>query len=145
MTFYTKNGCYPRHLPEILEMPNGEIRTDSSTFTDEELALTGWTEAPSHPTDFDPEVQIMDWNTETSNYEVIDIPQSELDAREAFGWLGLRGERNEILSQSDYMVIKAYETGTTLDSEWATYRQALRDLPSSTSDLNAVVWPTKPS
>ena len=147
MTLYTKSGCLPRHLPEFLYMPNGDLRTDSSTYTEEEIAEAGWSVAPEPPSesDYNSEVQMISWNSETSLYEIIDIPQSELDLRTEMAWIGLRHERNELLAQSDYMVIKAYETGTTLDSEWAAYRQALRDLPNNTSDLNDVVWPIKPS
>jgi len=143
-THYTKEGCLPRPLPEILQLSNGDVRSGSLTFTAEEIADAGWTVAPEIPT-FNPVTQVANWSTENSNYVIENIPQEILDERTEAMWRGIRHERNEILSQSDYMVIKAYETGTTLDSDWAAYRQALRDLPSSTSDVNAVVWPTKPS
>ena len=56
----------------------------------------------------------------------------------------LREERNNKLSESDYMG----NSDVTMSSDWKTYRQALRDLPSGldTEDkVNKVTWPTEPS
>ena len=143
-THYTKEGCLPRPLPEILQLSNGDVRSGSLTFTAEEIADAGWTVAPEIPT-FNHVTQVANWSTENSNYVIENIPQEILDERTEAMWRGIRHERNEILSQSDYMVIKAYETGTTLDSDWAAYRQTLRDLPSTSDDPSSIVWPTKPS
>ena len=42
--------------------------------------------------------------------------------------LMLRNLRNELLQESDWVVIKAQETSTSIPSAWITYRQELRDL-----------------
>jgi len=77
---------------------------------------------------------------------------SELDAAEAMKLL--REERNVLLSETDWMVIKSQETGVAMSDAWKTYRQALRDLPASSTpsldanydlDLTSVTWPTEPS
>ena len=77
---------------------------------------------------------------------------SELDASEAMKLL--REERNVLLSETDWMVIKSQETGVAMSNAWKTYRQALRDLPASSTptldanyelDLSSVTWPTEPS
>jgi hypothetical protein len=47
----------------------------------------------------------------------------------------MRAARDRALEASDWRVIRAAETGVALDADWATYRQALRDLP------NAEGWP----
>ena len=47
----------------------------------------------------------------------------------------MRANRDRALEASDWRVIRAAETGVALDTDWATYRQALRDLP------NAEGWP----
>ena len=66
----------------------------------------------------------------------------------------LRMERDKLLRDTDWVVTKAIETGTNVPTNWKTYRQALRDLPaSSTPKLNtrggldhtSISWPTKPS
>jgi hypothetical protein len=40
-----------------------------------------------------------------------------------------RAQRDTLLAETDWMVLKATETGATLADDWKTYRQALRDLP----------------
>ena len=68
----------------------------------------------------------------------------------------LRSERDRLLAESDWVVTKAAETGVAETDAWKTYRQALRELPSTqtpvmedtpTSQLGIknVTWPTKPS
>ena len=66
----------------------------------------------------------------------------------------LRIERDFLIAQSDWRVTKAKETGTNIPAAWKTYRQALRDLPASSTptldsnndlDMSSVTWPTEPS
>ena len=52
-----------------------------------------------------------------------------------------RAERDNRLAQSDWMGL----SDTTMPDAWKTYRQALRDLPASTSDYDNVSWPTEPT
>ena len=56
----------------------------------------------------------------------------------------LRRVRDEMLAASDWVVVKAQEAGEAVPAAWATYRQALRDLPTNTADPANPVWPTKP-
>ena len=59
----------------------------------------------------------------------------------------LRAKRNALLTETDYIVIKAKETGTTIPTAWKTYRQALRDITenlTTVDEVNAVVFPDKP-
>jgi len=66
----------------------------------------------------------------------------------------LRVERDKRLTDSDWVVTKAIETGDIVSNVWKVYRQSLRDLPLSSSpqldsyynlDLTSVNWPTEPS
>lgn len=41
-----------------------------------------------------------------------------------------RAERDRALQACDWRAIRAAETGVPMSAEWASYRQALRDLPS---------------
>ena len=59
----------------------------------------------------------------------------------------VRNRRTSLLSNSDWMS----GSDVTMSDEWRTYRQALRDLPSTASpsldedgQLTGVTWPTKP-
>lgn len=76
----------------------------------------------------------------------------ELDKSEALKIL--RIERNEKLIDCDWVVIKSNETGVPVSDSWKTYRQALRDLPATSSpnltstgylDYTSFTWPTEPS
>jgi len=54
----------------------------------------------------------------------------------------LRKERNKLLVESDWtQVIDA----AVDQAAWATYRQALRDLPENTADVFNPIYPTKPT
>ena len=66
----------------------------------------------------------------------------------------LREERDRLIRQSDWRIVKAKETSTNIPAAWKTYRQALRDLPASSTpklnsddnlDMSSVTWPTPPS
>ena len=62
----------------------------------------------------------------------------------------LRQKRDNLLKQSDWEILKELEKGNTISTAMKTYRQDLRDLPSTiadddtASDVDAIVFPTKP-
>ena len=55
-----------------------------------------------------------------------------------------RGTRDRLLADCDWVVVKAVESGQAVPTEWATYRQALRDLPQQIGFPTTIVWPVKP-
>ncbi len=66
----------------------------------------------------------------------------------------LRVERNRLLAETDWVSTKSIDTGVGISTDWKTYRQSLRDLPStqtpvldnnSSVGISSVTWPTKPS
>ncbi len=76
--------------------------------------------------------------------------QADLEAekpviKNILGFQQLRYQRDKKLAETDWVVTKANETGVAESDEWKTYRQALRDLPSNTTDPFNPTWPTKPS
>lgn len=56
----------------------------------------------------------------------------------------LREQRDQLLTQSDWVLLDDVPMSESKRSAWKAYRQALRDMPQST-DFQNVVWPTKPS
>ena len=64
--------------------------------------------------------------------------QADLDAKAAES---VRTDRDAKLSESDWMVIKSAETGIALATEWATYRQALRDITAQDGFPHNVILP----
>lgn len=76
--------------------------------------------------------------------------QADLEAekpviKNILGFEQLRYNRDKKLAETDWVVTKANETGVAESEAWKTYRQALRDLPSNTTDPFNPTWPTKPS
>jgi len=67
--------------------------------------------------------------------------QARLDEEAA---KSVRAQRDAKLAESDWMVIRSAETGVALDSNWATYRQALRDITAQAGFPHSVTWPDKP-
>ena len=59
----------------------------------------------------------------------------------------LRPIRNELLAQSDWVVIKEREEGGSVSNfaDWKKYRQELRDITNTYKSLEDVKWPTAPS
>ena len=60
------------------------------------------------------------------------------------GWVKVRKERNQLLKDSDYIMVSDAPVGETQKQEWTTYRQALRDIPQDYDSPDEVVYPTKP-
>lgn len=59
-------------------------------------------------------------------------------------WMHIRGDRNRLLSESDFTRLDDAPITPEKRAEWATYRQALRDITTQ-PDPFAIVWPTDPN
>lgn len=81
-------------------------------------------------------------NVWTQNYIVSDLPADETAARADAQWIVIRAERDAKLAASDWTQIADAPVD---DLVWATYRQALRDLPQTQTDPFNIVWPTAPA
>ena len=64
--------------------------------------------------------------------------QATLDAQAA---AIVRIQRDDKLKDTDWRA----GSDLTLSDEWATYRQALRDIPAQAGFPNSITWPTEPS
>jgi hypothetical protein len=52
----------------------------------------------------------------------------------------VRNQRNRLLSETDWMAL----SDNTMTPEWASYRQALRDITAQEGFPYDVIWPNKP-
>ena len=93
------------------------------------------------------------------NYEIVDMFADTTDegvtttkaqheeafmaARNATQWTAIRSDRDNRLKDTDWVSIRAADTATPMSAEWASYRQALRDITTQT-DPFSITWPTKP-
>ena len=92
------------------------------------------------------------WYDPTSNIvkckdKIDEVPEATIEELEAFKLemdiRDVRGNRNRLLAESDWTQNR--DVVLSNDTEWKTYRQALRDLPANTTDWTNPPWPTKPS
>lgn len=76
--------------------------------------------------------------------EVQQMTADDIQAAKDSAMAQIRGDRNRLLAQSDYTQIP--DNPNPNKTEWATYRQALRDLPANvTSDPRTFNdWPKDP-
>jgi len=65
-------------------------------------------------------------------------------AKDAEQAKSVRASRDSKLAESDWRVIKSAETATALPTEWATYRQALRDVTAQAGFPWTITWPDAP-
>ena len=76
------------------------------------------------------------------------VPQDDTrDARIlAEKWANIRTRRNRLLTESDWVVVKAKEEhpNASIPSDWVDYRTEHRDITKQ-SDPDDITWPTKPS
>ena len=57
-------------------------------------------------------------------------------------WRGVRKTRNRMLELSDWTQLP--DVPLTNKAAWATYRQALRDVPQTNTDPANITWPVAP-
>ncbi len=95
----------------------------------------------------------VDFPDDIENYKydisagtIVRQQQSILDDRQSdLSWKMLREARDSRLTVSDWTQSADSPLTDTKKQEWATYRQALRDLPANTTDPANPTWPTQPS
>jgi hypothetical protein len=106
------------------EIVDGEIVDEQPALTIEDveamLALQFPPEIPAEPFPGDPEATWVYW--------------SDMDTAE-------RGVPDEWVLETDWRVVPDASWDT---NPWEEYRQALRDLPSNTTDPRKAIWPTAP-
>jgi hypothetical protein len=97
----------------------------------------------------DPYLEIDDKTVEI-NYVLVDFTQEQINTFINGKWASLRQKRNLLLSDTDWLVLIAYENNIEVSNELKNYRQQLRDFPETIQDIlnfdidNAQNWPTKP-
>lgn len=89
-------------------------------------------------------VEQIDGNWYTK-YSVADMDAETIATKDAEQATSVRIQRDEKLKESDWMVVKSIETQSVFSPEWATYRQALRDVTSQSGFPWEVQWPEQPT
>ena len=113
--------------------------------------LIGWYDSEIHDNIPTPNIEVTDeqWQEAiNNNYNKINADGSgevfEFRSNEIVNsakWDLIRDKRNRLLAETDFYALP----DVTMTTEMSTYRQQLRDLPTSTSNPDDVVFPTKPT
>tara|TARA_B100001939_G_C16926309_1_gene611787 strand:- start:190 stop:657 length:468 start_codon:yes stop_codon:yes gene_type:complete len=143
---YSFNGEYPIDtLPHRIRLSDGSTRTDSSTFTSEELVDAGYVEV-SNPPDFNQETHKLVWSG--TEWQTVLLTESEISARNEQRWKDIRLTRDQRIERIEWRIMRhqsetrqGITTTTDNISDLDTYIQALRDITSTTTNPLEVVWP----
>tara|TARA_Y100000004_G_scaffold86021_1_gene96473 strand:- start:43 stop:522 length:480 start_codon:yes stop_codon:yes gene_type:complete len=146
---YSVNGDYPiTTLPHRIRLSNGLTKTDNTTFTDSDLVSAGITTVADNPS-YNANTQKLVWNRETTEWDVTELTQDELDQITDSKWIQVRSQRDYLLSEADQRVLRyqseeraGITTHTDSISDLDTYMQELRDIPQTNSNPDNIVWPT---
>jgi len=100
--------------------------------TPEVAAKRGWIEFP--------EGVDIGWSFDWVGVPIEPAPDLEDLANSA------RAKRDKLLAESDVMVLLDRWSAMTTEQQaaWASYRQALRDIPQQEGFPTVIVWPEKP-
>ena len=115
-----------------------EHQVDNTFYFDDDVLIeVGWsvhTWTDGFPTGFSSPPTIL-----TEEEITQDIYNSKVEQVQKF--------REELLKESDWIVIRAVDTNTDIPTEWQVYRQALRDITIHPNypDLLDSDWPVKPT
>jgi hypothetical protein len=83
-------------------------------------------------------------NVWTLNWSVESLTQTEQEAKNTSQAKSVRHTRDDKLKECDWVVIKNLETNSNIPGAWATYRQALRDVPTQAGFPWTITWPDAP-
>ncbi len=141
---YSYKTQYPAPLPNRIRLSSGLTRTDSSTFTSEEIADAGYVAVDVAPS-YDNKTQKLVWNS--GSWEVISLTDEEIAANDALLWKEIRETRDSKINEVEWRVMRnlsetriGITTTTDNISNLDTYIQELRDISKHTDPEN-ITWP----
>jgi len=82
--------------------------------------------------------------SESGGVVTVTEPAGWLENKTNEAWEKIRKERNQLLGESDYIILADAPVDETQKQEWTTYRQVLRDIPQDYDSPDEVVYPDKP-
>ena len=146
MPLYSYKTEYPSSkISQRIRLSDGSTRTDSSTFTSDQLLDAGYVEV-SNPPDFNQETHKLVWTG--TEWQIVILTESEISDRNVKRWDDIRKIREDKIKHVEWRVMRNLSetrqgiTPTTDNiSDLDTYIQSLRDITSTTTNPLEVVWP----
>jgi len=138
--YFSFNGTEPIFITSIL-LSSGQIRTEPSSWTDEELADVGAT-GPYFKPAHDTSTEELEWDSDALTWNV--VPRKVEEISEVEMWNLMRSQRNARLVETDQLMHSDYPITEEEKDNLLAYRKALRDFPSTITDPLDFTWPTPP-
>ena len=146
MPLYSYKTEYPSSkISQRIRLSDGSTRTDSSTFTSDQLLDAGYVEV-SNPPDFNQETHKLVWTG--TEWQIVILTESEISDRNVKRWDDIRKIREDKIKHVEWRVMRNLSetrqgiTPTTDNiSDLDPYIQSLRDITSTTTNPLEVVWP----
>ena len=145
MTLYSYKTQYPdSNIPERIRLSDGNTRTDSSTFTPEELIDAGYI-LVEDPTVYDEETHKLIWSG--TAFERVGLTDLEIAAKTAKRWVEIRAHRDSKICEVEWRILRNQsEVRLGLEPtedihQLDVYVQALRDLTKQSDNPLEIVWP----
>lgn len=142
---YSYNGKYPEILPERIRLSDGRVRTDSSSFTNEELADAGYVAVEDSPS-YNSLTHKLSWDG--TNWQIIELTTIEVNEKKRLQWLEIRKERDNKISNIEWKIMRnlsetrlGITTTTDLLSDLDSYVNNLRNITTQSDPYN-ITWPT---
>ena len=129
-----KNVSFPEKMSDALLESWGVFKV--TTLARPDVSNDSFAEQKQNP-EFVDSKWVLGWEVKTKTQEQI---QQETNAASEKA----RKIRDNLLSECDWVVIKCFESSQSIPSQWASYRQALRDVPQQNGFPSNIVWPVKP-
>jgi len=139
LKYYAFGGAEPIYV-ESIKLSTGQIRTDPTSWTSDELADVGATGPYTKPS-YNIDTQELQWDQSALDWNVVAITLDTPTAIEQ--WTQVRLDRNTMLVDTDQLMNEDYPFATGQKDALLTYRAALRDVGSQSDPYN-ITWPTPP-
>lgn len=84
------------------------------------------------------------YDCEWDHINLVWVDKRTPQVAETQAWSQVRNQRQQLLQASDWTTLSDVPLTIEQKAQWATYRQALRDVTNQPGPLN-IVWPVPPS
>lgn len=146
---YSYLNQYPTEsIPERIRLSSGLTKTDSSTFTEEDLRDAGYVRVNSAPT-YNTKTHKINWNENIGDWQILPLSENEIESGKINKWIEIRDARDVKIKEVEWKVFRYQSeirlglTPTDNIQQLDEYIQALRDITKQ-EDPYSISWPSIP-
>lgn len=89
-------------------------------------------------------IPIYEENNWVLKWDILEKTEQEKEFDYKLISIQVREQRDKLLSETDWLVARAFETKTEISEEWLWYRNELRTIPDQEGFPYNINWPQKP-